>query len=151
MNRKFLKLSRTKLDNDMLLNPIPWNYDSEVYLLRYIHFSIIAILALAFAIGTMLALRYNKHRKLTGKIFAVIGILEMSTFTIAIIISATDYTGYFLSPNNPFTNLSILGCITLTGGVASIKQVKNHWLFFLIFSALILILWTFYGFFITLY
>jgi hypothetical protein len=136
----------------MLLNPIPWNsYDSEVYLSRYIFFSIIAILAITFIIGTLLALRYNKHQRLAGKIFVAIGILEMSTFIIPIIISATGYAGYFLSPDNPFTNLSILGCITLTGGVASIKQEKHHWLFFLIFSAIIMILWTFYGFFITFY
>jgi hypothetical protein len=133
----------------MLLNPIPWNSsDSDVYLLRYSFFAIIAILAITFIVGTILTLKYNKNRKLVGKIFVVIGILELSSFIIPIIISATGYAGYFLSRDNPFTSLSILGCITLAGGIANIKQVKQHWMFFPITSSILLIIWTISFFFI---
>jgi hypothetical protein len=134
----------------MLLNPIPWgSFDSEVYLPRYILFSIIAILAATFIVGTILTSKYNKNRKLVGKIFVAIGIIELIPYIIAVI--QIIMLNLFYQLYNPWMFLFILGCITLTGGVANIKQTKSHWLFFLIMAAIIVKIWTFCAFFIFRY
>ena len=134
----------------MLLNPIPWNSDASYdYLLWYSFFSIIAILAIIFIAGTILTLKYNKHRKLMGKIFVAIGTIELIPYTIAtiqIIMLNLLYQLY-----NPWLFLFILGCITLTGGVANIKKVKQHWMFFLIMAAILLIVWAFSALFVFRY
>lgn len=134
----------------MLLNPIPWNSsDSDVYLLRYSFFAIIAILAITFIVGTILTLKYNKNRKLMGKIFVAIGIIELIPYTIAAIQITMLNLLYQLY--NPYLFLFILGCITLTGGVANIKKVKQHWMFFLIMAAILLIVWAFGALFVFRY
>jgi hypothetical protein len=134
----------------MLLNPIPWNsYDSEVYLFRYIFFSIITILAITFIAGIILTRKYNKHQRLTGKIFAAIGIIELIPYIIAVI--QIIMLNLFYQLYNPYLFLFTLGCITLTGGVANIKQTKSDWTFFLIMAAIIVIVWTFDYLFVFIY
>lgn len=134
-----LNLRKTVLASGMQLNHIPYVPDTDFYLLFYILFSVIAILAIIFIIGTILTLKYNSHRRLIGKIFVAIGIIEI----IPLIFLAVRA----ILPTH-FTILAILGLITLTGGLASIKQVKSHWMFFLIMAAIILIIWTVDFFFI---
>jgi len=134
----------------MLLNPIPWSSsDSYVYTLFYIYFSIIAILAVTFITGTILILKYDKYKRLTGKIFVAIGIIELIPYITAVIQIIMLNLLYQLY--NPWMFLFILGCITLTGGVANIKQTKSHWMFFLIMAAIIVIAWAFGAFFVSMY
>jgi hypothetical protein len=136
----FLKPSKIVLASGMLFSPIPpGSYDSDIYLLWYIYFSIIAILAITFIVGTILTLKHSKNRKLLGKIFVVIGIIELIPYTIAAIQIIT--LNLFYQLYNPYLFFFILGCITLTGGVAILKKVKQHWMYFLITATITLIIW----------
>lgn len=144
-----LNLCKTVLYNSML-NPVPWSSsDSYVYTLFYIYFSIIAILAVTFITGTILILKYDKYKRSAGKIFVAIGIVELIPYIIAVI--QIIMLNLFYQLYNPWMFLFILGCITLTGGIANIKRTKSHWMFFLIMGAIIVIMWTFCAFFIFRY
>ena len=125
----------------MLLNPIPYVPDTDSYLYFGIFFSIIAILAIIFIAGTILTQKYKTHKALIGKIFVAIGIIELIPYISSIIHTILVNLPYLLY--NYWMFLFILGCITLTGGVAILKKVKQHWMFFLIVAATILIIWTF--------
>lgn len=142
-------LCKTVLANNMLLNPIPYVPDTDFYLLYYIFFSIIAILAIIFMIGTILARKYTSHKRLTGKIFVAMGIIELIPYILSAFNTGIVNLNYLLY--NGWIFLFILGCITLTGGIALLKKIKHHWTFFLIMAAIILVIWAFSAFFITMY
>ena len=131
-----------------MLNPVPWS-SSDSYTLLYIYFSIIAILSVTFIIGTILVLKYDKYKRLAGKIFVALGIIELIPYILSVIHTILVNLPYLLY--NPWMFLFILGCITLTGGVANIKQTKSHWMFFLIMAAIIVIAWAFCAFFVSMY
>ena len=141
-----LNLCKTLLASSMQLNPIPNVPDTDFYLLYYITFSIIAILAIIFIIGVILTLKYDRHRRLIGKIFVALGIIELVPYLLSVIHTVLVNLPYLLY--NYWMFLFILGFITLTGGVAFLKKVKQNWIFFLIMAAIILIIWTFDVFFI---
>jgi len=133
----------------MQLNPVPSVPDTDFYLLFYIFFSIIAILAITFIIVMILTLKYDRHSRLIGKIFVAIGMIELIPYIISVIHTILVNLPYLLY--NYWMFLFILGCITLTGGVAILKKVKQTWMFFLIMAAIILIIWTFDAFFVFKY
>ena len=132
----------------MQLNPIPNVPESEAYWFSYI-FAIVTILAIIFIICTILTRKYNSYRRLTGKIFVALGIIEIIPYILSLIHAIIVNHPYLLY--NYWIFIFILGCITLTGGIANLKKVKNHWTFFLIMAAIILIIWTFNAFFIYRY
>ena len=144
-----LNLYKTVLASSMQLNPIPNVPDTDFHLLFYITFSIIAILAIIFIIATILTQKYDRHKRLIGKIFLAIGTTELIPYILSAIHTILVNLPYLLYNNWMF--LFILGCITLTGGGAILKKVKPHWMFFLIMAAIILIIWTFDAFFIFRY
>ena len=133
----------------MQLNTIPYVPSTDFYLLYYIFFSIIAILAIIFIIGTILARKYTSHKRLTGKIFVAMGIIEIIPYILSVIHTILVNLLYLFY--NYWLFLFILGCITLTGGIALLKKIKHHWTFFLIMAAIIVIVWTFGVLFIRLY
>ena len=133
----------------MQLNPIPYVPSTDFYLLYYIFFSIIEILAIIFIIGTILARKYTSHKRLTGKIFVAMGIIEIIPYILSVIHTILVNLVYLFY--NYWLFLFILGCITLTGGIALLKKIKHHWTFFLIMAAIIVIVWTFGVLFIRLY
>ena len=144
-----LNLYKTVLASSMQLNPIPNVPDTDFHLLFYITFSIIAILAIIFIIATILTQKYDRHKRVVGKIFVAIGTTELIPYILSAIHTILVNLPYVLYNNWMF--LFILGCITLTGGAAILKKVKPHWMFFLIMAAIILIIWTFDAFFIFRY
>jgi hypothetical protein len=144
-----LNLYKTVLASSMQLNPIPNVPDTDFHLLFYITFSIIAILAIIFIIATILTQKYDRHKRVVGKIFVAIGTTELIPYILSAIHTILVNLPYLLYNNWMF--LFILGCITLTGGGAILKKVKPHWMFFLIMAAIILIIWTFDAFFIFRY
>jgi hypothetical protein len=144
-----LNLYKTVLASSMQLNPIPNVPDTDFHLLFYITFSIIAILAIIFIIATILTQKYDRHKRVVGKIFVAIGTTELIPYILSAIHTILVNLPYLLYNNWMF--LFILGCITLTGGAAILKKVKPHWMFFLIMAAIILIIWTFDAFFIFRY
>ena len=133
----------------MQLNPIPYPPDPYDLTLLYIFFSIIAVLAITFIIGTILTRKYDRHTKLIGKIFVAIGITEIIPYILSVIHTILVNLPYLLY--NPWLFLFVLGCITLTGGVAILKKVKQHWMFFLIMAAIIVMVWTFDALFVFRY
>jgi hypothetical protein len=144
-----LNLYKTVLASSMQLNPIPNVPDTDFHLLFYITFSIIAILAIIFIIATILTQKYDRHKRVVGKIFVAIGTTELIPYILSAIHTILVNLPYLLYNNWMF--LFILGCITITGGAAILKKVKPHWMFFLIMAAIILIIWTFDAFFIFRY
>jgi hypothetical protein len=144
-----LNLCKTLLASSMQLNPIPNVPDPYDLFLLYIFFSIIAILAIIFIIVTILTVKYDRHMRLIGKIFVAIGMIEVIPYLLSVIHTVLVRLPYLLY--NYWMFLFILGCITLTGGAAIIKKVKQNWMFFLIMAAIILIIWTFDAFFIFRY
>jgi hypothetical protein len=144
-----LNLYKTVLASSMQLNPIPNVPDTDFHLLFYITFSIVAILAIIFIIATILTQKYDRHKRVVGKIFVAIGTTELIPYILSAIHTILVNLPYLLYNNWMF--LFILGCITLTGGAAILKKVKPHWMFFLIMAAIILIIWTFDAFFIFRY
>jgi len=133
----------------MLLNPIPTVPDPYDLNILYIFFSIIAILAITFIIGTILTRKYDKHSKLIGKIFVTIGTIELIPYILSVIHTILVNLPYLLY--NYWIFLFALGCITLTGGVTMLKKTKHHWMFFLIMAAIIVIIWAFEALFIMRY
>lgn len=142
-------LRRAVLVSSMQLNPVPNVSDTDFYLSYYIFFSIIAILAIIFIIGTILNVKYGNHRKLMGRIFVALGIIELISYILSVIHTILVNLPYLLY--NPWMFLFILGCVTLAGGITTLKRVKQHWMFFLIMAAIILIIWTSNVFFIFKY
>lgn len=133
----------------MQLNPIPYPPDPYDLTILYIFFSIITILAITFIIGIILTRKYDRHSKLIGKIFVAIGTIEIIPYILSVIhtiIVSLLYTLY-----NYWLFLFVLGCITLTGGVAILKKVKHHWMFFLIMAAIIVLVLTFDALFVFRY
>ena len=130
----------------MLLNPIPNVPDPYDLTILYIFFSVIAILSIIFIIGSILTPKYDRHSKLIGKIFVAIGTIEIIPYILSVIHTILVNLLYLLY--NYWLFLFILGCITLTGGIAILKKVKHHWMFFLIVASIIVIVWTFDAFFI---
>jgi hypothetical protein len=149
INWENFNLYKTVLASSMQLNPIPSVPDTDFHLLFYITFSIIAILAIIFIIATILTQKYDRHKRVVGKIFVAIGTTELIPYILSAIHTILVNLPYLLYNNWMF--LFILGCITLTGGAAILKKVKPHWMFFLIMAAIILIIWTFDAFFIFRY
>lgn len=133
----------------MLFNSISYVPDPYDLTMHYIFFSIIAILAIIFIIGTILTLKYDRYSKLIGKIFVAIGIVELVPYFLSVIHTILVSLPYLLY--NPWLFLFVLGCITLTGGVSFLRKVKQHWMFFIIAAAIILVIWTFDAFFIFRY
>ena len=129
-----------------MFNPVPNVSDTNFYLLYCIFFSIIAILAIIFIIGAILTVKYGSHRRLVGKIFVALGIIELIPYIMSVIHTILVNLPFLLY--NYWNFLFILGCITLTGGITTLKKVKQHWMFFLIITAIILIIWTFDVFFV---
>ena len=120
----------------MQLNPIPVeSYDLTIYLF----FSIIAIPAIIFITSTALSLKYPSHRKPIGTALVGLGLIELLPF-IFLTVRALSTT--------PIIVLALMGLVTLTGGAATLKQAKHHWIFFLIFAAVMLTIWAFEFFFI---
>jgi len=130
----------------MQFNPIPYVPDTDSYLLFSIFFSTIAILAITFITGTILALKYYRHRSLTGKIFVAIGIAELIPYIISVIHTILIKLPYLLY--NPWMFPFILGCITLTGGVTLLKRLKHYWMFVLIIAAIVVVIWTYCAIFV---
>ena len=143
-----LNLCKTVLASSMQLNPIPNVPASDVYFMKYI-FAIVAILAIIFIIGTILTRKYTSYRRLTGKIFVSMGIIEIIPYIYSVIHVIMINHPHLLY--NYWIFVFILGCITLTGGVALLKKVKHHWTFFLIMAAIILVVWTSGALFIRMY
>jgi hypothetical protein len=129
-----------------MFNPVPNVSDTNFYLLYCIFFSIIAILAIIFIIGAILTVKYGSHRRLVGKIFVALGIIELIPYIMSVVHTILVNLPFLLY--NYWMFLFILGCITLTGGITTLKKVKQHWMFFLIITAIILIIWTFDVFFV---
>ena len=129
-----------------MFNPVPNVSDTNFYLLYCIFFSIIAILAIIFIIGAILTVKYGSPRRLVGKIFVALGIIELIPYIMSVIHTILVNLPFLLY--NYWMFLFILGCITLTGGITTLKKVKQHWMFFLIITAIILIIWTFDVFFV---
>ena len=146
---KILKVSRIKLPSDMLLNPIPSVTDTDFYLLYYVFFSVIAIPAIIFILGTILTLKYSSHKEITGKIFVAMGTVELLPYVFSVFHTFMVNLYYLLY--NYWIFVFILGCITLTGGAAILKKVKRIWMFFLIIAAIIVIIWAFDALFIIRY
>ncbi len=144
-----LYLLKTVLAIDMQLNPIPYVPDPYDLTILYIFFSIIAILAITFIIGTNLTLKYKSHKELMGKIFVIVGIIELVPYILSVIHTIIVNLPYLLY--NYWMFIFVLGCITLTGGIAMLKKVKHHWMFFLIMAAIMLIAWAFGALFIRMY
>ena len=124
----------------MQLNPIPSVPDPYDFKILYLFVSIITILAIIFMTGTILTRKDTGHKRLMGKIFVVLGTIEIIPYILTVILTILANLLYLLY--NPWLFLFTLGCITLTGGVVNIKT-KSNWTFFLIMAAIIVIVWTF--------
>ena len=133
----------------MQLNPIPYPPDPYDLTILYIFFSIITILAITFIIGIILTRKYDRHSKLIGKIFVAIGTIEIIPYILSVI--HTIIVNLLYTLYNYWLFLFVLGCITLTGGVAILKKVKHHWMFFLIMAAIIVLVLTFDALFVFRY
>ena len=144
-----LNLCKPLIAIGMLLNPIPTVPDPYDLTILYIFFSIIAILAIIFIIGTILTRKYDRHNKLIGKIFVVIGTIEIIPHILSLIHTILVNLPYLLY--NYWIFLFALGCTTLTGGVAILKKVKHHWMFFLVIATIIVLVWTFDALFVFRY
>jgi len=116
----------------MLLNPIPYVPDPNDLTILYILFSIIAILDFTFILGTILTLKYSSHKELLGKIFVIMGTIELMPYIFSVFHIFMVNLPYLLLNNWMF--FFILGLTTVTGGLAIIKKVKHYWMFFVIMA-----------------
>ena len=123
----------------MQLNPIPYVLHSNYYEPPLFLLAFVLLPAVAFITGSAISLKNTSERKLIGAIFIVAGTMELLLFLLFIVTYANQTTMKFLLVN-PFTFLSILGLITIAGGVASIKKAKAIWIWLLIIAAIILVI-----------